>query len=52
MKVVIAGGTGLVGSAVAREFANAGQSVLIENTYNVNLIELLLGCSQFQDTKK
>lgn len=38
MKVVVAGGTGLVGSAVAREFANAGHSVLIANTSNVNLL--------------
>lgn len=38
MKVVVAGGTGLVGSAVAREFANAGHNVLIANTSNVNLL--------------
>jgi GDP-L-fucose synthase len=39
MKVVVAGGTGLVGSAVAREFANAGHNVLIANTSNVNLLD-------------
>lgn len=38
MKVVVAGGTGLVGSAVANEFANAGHNVLIANTTNVNLL--------------
>lgn len=38
MKVLVAGGTGLVGSAVANEFTNAGHNVLIANTTNVNLL--------------
>jgi len=44
MKIIVAGGAGLVGSSVARKFVNAGQNVLIANTSNVNSIELLLGC--------
>jgi len=38
MKVVVAGGTGLVGSAVARAFENVGHEVVIANTSNVNLL--------------
>lgn len=38
MKVLVAGGTGLVGSAVVQTFKNAGHDVVIANTSNVDLL--------------
>jgi GDP-L-fucose synthase len=38
MKIVVAGGTGLVGSSVARELTNAGHNVVIANRSTVDLL--------------
>jgi hypothetical protein len=51
MKFTLTSGTDLVGFSVARKFVNAGQRVFIANTFNVNLIELLLVFNRFKTRK-